>query len=809
VGRERELATLGDALAQVAAGHGQAVGVVGEPGAGKSRLALELRRTLADRGITLLEGRCLSYGGAIPYVPVLDLVRAACAIGDTDTPEQVTERVDAALAALSLGARDRAGYLLHLLGIKDPENRLAALSAEQIMAQTFDTLRELLLAMGRRGPVVILVEDLHWVDRTSEAFLASLVERLSGAAILLLATYRPGYRPPWLDRSYATQIALRPLGPQESLALVSGLLPEVAGADPIARLILDKAEGNPFFLEELARVVGDLRPGSGGLEVPDTVHGVLTARIDRLAEVPKRLVQTGSVLGREFSLRLLQAVEDEGPARDLGPALAELARLEFLYERTEGGEPVYVFKHALTQDVARATLVAPRRRALHRRAAEALEAMYPERRRELAPLLAYHYEEAEVWGEASRMPWSRRSPRVRPSPTRRPSRASTRRSPPPGGQGARGPTRSQSERPGRRVHAFSGTSSTRAPISRRALAQARRQDRRPAGGCWARWARSGVGTRLYARGLTLLREAVAALEASGDRRALADARGPARHHAPQRARGAECGVELEAARSLFEGWWMSAARRGRWICSACAPRSSATSRAEWPARRKRYAAPAVGDLVTSLALINLSFGHGYRRTDGARGSPTCAARWSSRHQRSPRGRGVRPRRPGPDRGAVRRYGLARREAEAALAIASEIDHREWKAMALSMLGRTRLGLGDAAGALRLHEEMREIAERLGTNVWLSEARTNLGEDLIALGRLEEADALLRLIGGARGRPRLYLVTMRAARLALPVSAWGIRAARPAMARDAASGRHGYGCSRGRRGAWKRRRWRRS
>jgi len=180
VGRERELATLGDALAQVAAGHGQAVGVVGEPGAGKSRLALELRRTLADRGITLLEGRCLSYGGAIPYVPVLDLVRAACAIGDTDTPEQVTERVDAALAALSLGARDRAGYLLHLLGIKDPENRLAALSAEQIMAQTFDTLRELLLAMGRRGPVVILVEDLHWVDRTSEAFLASLVERLSG-----------------------------------------------------------------------------------------------------------------------------------------------------------------------------------------------------------------------------------------------------------------------------------------------------------------------------------------------------------------------------------------------------------------------------------------------------------------------------------------------------------------------------------------------------------------------------------------------------------------------------------------------------
>ena len=149
-------------------------------------------------------------------------------------------------------------------------------------------------------------------------------------------------------------------------------------------------------------MVGDQRAGGGGLEVPDTVHGVLTARIDRLAEIPKRLVQTAAVLGREFPLRLLQAMEPDLGPHQLGHHLAELSRLEFLYERAEGGEPVYVFNHALTQDVARATLVTARRQELHRRAADALQQLYPERVRELAPLLAHHYQEAEAWREVAR-----------------------------------------------------------------------------------------------------------------------------------------------------------------------------------------------------------------------------------------------------------------------------------------------------------------------------------------------------------------------------------------------------------------------
>ena len=767
VGRERELATLGDALAQVAAGHGQAVGVVGEPGAGKSRLVLELRGTLADRGVTLLEGRCLSYGGTIPYLPVLDLVRAACAIGDGDSPEQVAARVDATLEALGLPARDRAGYLLHLLGLEDSEERLAAQSAEQIMARTFDTLRELTLAAGRQGPLVILVEDLHWIDRTSEAYLASLVERLSGAAILLLATYRPGYRPPWLDRSYATQIALRPLGPQDCLALVSGLLPEVAGADPIARLILDKAEGNPFFLEELARVVGDHRAGRGGLEVPDTVHGVLTARIDRLAEVPKRLVQTGSVLGREFSLRLLQAVEDEREPRDLGPALAELARLEFLYERTEAGEPVYVFKHALTQDVARATLVATRRQALHRRAADSLERLYPERVRELAPVLAYHYQEAEAWREAARhagvaAELARRAYANQEALARfDQALAASERAGRPGAEGL-------ALLEGRAdLHALLGDferarGDLEAGVTLAEAVGDPSARGRLLGALGALWG----GHRDYARGLALTRESVAALDGGDDRRALAEARVRLGVMLLNLAQVRECRSELESARLLFEelGDELGQARTldVLGISSLLAGHIERALEEATEAVRRLH---ALGDpLAESAALCTIGFAQGYQ------GDWTAGEPFIRRALDLALASGARAAEAFALVAVAQivlhygRYGLALREATAALDVARAIDHREWTALALSMLGRVRLGCGDAAGALSLHEEMREIAESLGTKLWLPEARVNLAEDLIALGRPVEADALLTAAISGFGEMGFYVVrplTMRA------------------------------------------------
>src|ERR1700730_14180745 len=278
VGRDRELSALLDLLTQVEAGHGQVAGIVGEPGVGKARLVLALRGAVG--GIMYLEGRCLSYGRSIPYLPVLDLVRAGCGILDADSPEAVGAKVRAALETLGLDARDREPYLLSLLGVKDTEDRLAALGAEVIMTRTFETLRQMALLAARSRPVLLVVEDLHWIDQTSEAYLGSLVESLARARILLLATPRPGYPPAWMDRSYATQLSLRPLAADDSLAVVRSLLPAVADAEARARIILDKAEGNPFFLEELTRVVGEAAGPAGGGAGPDTLPPGLLGRLD-------------------------------------------------------------------------------------------------------------------------------------------------------------------------------------------------------------------------------------------------------------------------------------------------------------------------------------------------------------------------------------------------------------------------------------------------------------------------------------------------------------------------------------------------
>ena len=402
VGRSRELGVLRALLLEVEAGRGQAVGIVGEPGVGKSRLLLELQHAPSGGAVRYLEGRCLSFGGPIPFLPILDVVRATFRLADADPPDVAIDKIRAGLADIGLDAAASMPCFLHLLGLKDASDAaanptLAALSPEAIKARTFDTLRQLALRESRRQPLVIAIEDLHWIDRTSEEYLASLVDSLAGAAIMLVTTYRPGHRPAWLDKSYTTQLSVARLTSEDSLALVRSVLPDTALDDPRARRILDKAEGNPFFLEELARALCDAGSAASGLLVPDTVHGVLTARIDRLPESAKRVLQTASVLGREFSLRLLEAVWGGG---GLASHLQELVRQEFLYERMAGDEPVYVFKHALTQDVAEATILGARRRELNALAARALTRLYPDRLAELAPRLAHHHLRAESWALA-------------------------------------------------------------------------------------------------------------------------------------------------------------------------------------------------------------------------------------------------------------------------------------------------------------------------------------------------------------------------------------------------------------------------
>ena len=329
-----------------------------------------------------------------------------------------------------------APYLLQLLGVKEGTESLAALTPEAIKTRTFETLRQMSLHGSQQCPLIVEIEDLHWCDKTSEDYLTLLVESVAGASILLLdvhftspspvgaglvpaqswattrvapttsahcqamrlavylrnrhlVTYRPGYRPPWLDKSYTTQMALRHLAPLESVTVVRSTRQHRELPEPLEQMIIAKAEGNPFFLEELTRAVLDHADVGINVTVPDTIQGVLMARIDRLSEAPKRLLQTAAVLGRAFSPPLLEAIWDG--TRPLEPLLLDLTRLEFLFERTSAEGPMYVFKHALTQEVAYESLLTTRRQALHAAAGQALETLCAPRLEDVYDHLAYHY----------------------------------------------------------------------------------------------------------------------------------------------------------------------------------------------------------------------------------------------------------------------------------------------------------------------------------------------------------------------------------------------------------------------------------
>jgi tetratricopeptide (TPR) repeat protein len=297
-----------------------------------------------------------------------------------------------------MDAEDSAPYLLHLLGMRDGTERLALLTPEAIRTRTFETLTQMSLKGSQQRPLLLAIEDLHWIDHTSQDYLASFVESLPGAPVLLLTTYRPGYQPSWLAKSYATQVALPHLPSHHAVTVIHATSHQHAVPPPLAQVILEKAQGNPFFLEELTRAVIEHEDTVAPLSVPDTIQGVLSARLDRLPEAHKRLLQTAAVLGREFAPRLVQALWEE--PTPLAPLLLDLKRLEFLYERARGEEPVYVFKHALTQEVAYNSLLTTRRQGLHAAAGHALERLYPDGLTEHAEELAHHFPLGEVWDKA-------------------------------------------------------------------------------------------------------------------------------------------------------------------------------------------------------------------------------------------------------------------------------------------------------------------------------------------------------------------------------------------------------------------------
>jgi class 3 adenylate cyclase/tetratricopeptide (TPR) repeat protein len=389
VDRESERAILHNFLRLAESGRSQTLGIVGEPGIGKSRLLAEFRRELADGRVTWVEGRCVSYGTAIPYWLVLDLLRSHCGIIETDTPEAITRKVRSALEEVGMDPDEDSPVLLHLLGIKDAGSVPALSNPEAVKAKTFEVFRQLWINGSRRRPLVLVLEDLHWINKTSEELLGFVAQNIPGARILMLATYRPGYRPPWIDKSYAGQAPLQPLSRDDSLQMVRSVLSVERLVDLLTEEIVTKADGNPFFLEQLALHVGEARDVRSDLMVPDSIHDVVMARIDRLPDETKQLLQTAAVIGREFSSRLLSTVWDDPGS--LGNRLRELSRLEFISERSAAEGTVYAFRHALTQEAAYGSLLDRHRRACHAAVGHALEELYGGRTEEVAELLALHF----------------------------------------------------------------------------------------------------------------------------------------------------------------------------------------------------------------------------------------------------------------------------------------------------------------------------------------------------------------------------------------------------------------------------------
>jgi class 3 adenylate cyclase/tetratricopeptide (TPR) repeat protein len=408
VGRQSELEALRQALARAGADQGQVVALMGEPGVGKSRLVYEFLQSHHTQGWLRLESGSVSYGKATAYLPVCDLLKTYCHIEDRDDLRTVRAKITGQLLTLDDTLQDTVPAVLALFEALPADSPFLALDPLQRRGRTLEALKRVLLRESQVQPLLLVFEDLHWIDSETQAVLDSLVESLPTTRILLLINYRPEYQHGWGSKTCYTQLRLDPLPEASAEELLQALLGEDTSLEPLTRLLIARMQGNPFFLEESVRTLVETRVlvGERGayhltqpldtLQVPATVQVLLAARIDRLLPEDERLLQTAAVIGTEVPWLLLQAIADT-PDEALYRSLAQLQAAEFLYETSLFPERAYTFKHALTHEVAYGSLLHERRRALHARIVEALEALAGDRLDDQVELLAQHAQRGEVW----------------------------------------------------------------------------------------------------------------------------------------------------------------------------------------------------------------------------------------------------------------------------------------------------------------------------------------------------------------------------------------------------------------------------
>ena len=406
VGRDRELELMLDAFDRSKAGRGQAFSIVGEAGVGKSRLLYEFRKTVANEELTFLEGKCLSYGRNIPYHPVIDILKSSFFIQDDDSDSLIRKKIKSGLKTLGTDEASSLPYLLDVMSVKESGMDQFPISPEERKDRIIEAIKLNILKGSEIRPMIIAIEDLHWIDKSSEVVLKEQLESVSGARILLIFTYRPEYVPTWGGKSYHNQVNLNRLSNRESLLMVNYLL----GSDDLDRsieeLILEKTEGIPFFIEEFIRSLKDLRiieredgeyrlvKDVQGVTIPSTIQDVIMSRVDSLPESAKELLQIGSVIEREFDHELLRKVSGLTEA-DLLSNLSVLKDAELLYERGIYPESSYTFKHALTREVVYDSILSKRRKKLHEEIGNSIEELYEGSLDDYYGILAERFIESE------------------------------------------------------------------------------------------------------------------------------------------------------------------------------------------------------------------------------------------------------------------------------------------------------------------------------------------------------------------------------------------------------------------------------